>query len=156
MEHNGVSRKLKTAGRTEPMTPITCSRMSVHCPHPNNAPHSMLDLLFTKLLSSCAQHETEMNQRTLDRDSPEYCIAAGRLGMDRLLEHPFKPFVIVFADMCADRSAPRIAYKILNPIAINLRSLGLGIKLVSLLMRKQVLKTFIYPSLWKGFYGFTK
>ena len=76
--------------------------------------------------------------------------------MDRLLEHPFKPFVIVFADMCADRSAPRIAYKILNPRAINLEKLGLGIKLVSLLMRKQVLKTFIYPSLWKGFYGFTK
>ena len=77
------------------------------------------------------------------------------LGMDRLVEHPFKPFVIVFADMCADRSAPRIAYKILNPRAINLEKFGAGygagIKLVSLLMRKQVLKTFIYPSLWKGF-----
>ena len=70
-----------------------------------------------------------MNQRTLDRDSPEYCIAAGRLGMDRLLEHPFKPFVIVFADMCADRSAPRIAYKILNPRAINLQKFGAGYKI---------------------------
>jgi hypothetical protein len=70
-----------------------------------------------------------MNQRTLGRDSPEYCIAAGRLGMDRLLEHPFKPFVIVFADMCADRSAPRIAYKILNPRAINLEKFGAGYKI---------------------------
>jgi hypothetical protein len=32
--------------------------------------------------------------------------------------HPFKPFVIVFADICADRSVPWIAYKILNPRAI--------------------------------------
>lgn len=49
--------------------------------------------------------------------------------MDRLLERPFKPFVIVFADMCADRSALRIAYKILNPRAINLEKFGAGYKI---------------------------
>ena len=49
--------------------------------------------------------------------------------MDRLLERPFKPFVIVFGDICADRSAPRIAYKILNPRAINLEKFGAGYKI---------------------------
>jgi hypothetical protein len=69
------------------------------------------------------------NQRTLARDSPEYCIAAGVLGMDRLVDHPFKPFVIVFAELCSDRSAPRIAYKILDPRAIEIEKFGAGYKI---------------------------
>jgi hypothetical protein len=87
-----------------------------------------------------------MNQRTLDRDSPEYCIAAGMLGMDRLLEHPFKPFVIVFADLCADRSAPRIAYKILDPRAVNIEKFGVGYKIGLAINEEEGVKR-IYGSL---------
>ena len=74
------------------------------------------------------------------------------LGMDRLVEHPFKPFVIVFADLCSDSSAPRIAYKILDPRAVAIEKFGAGYK-IGLAINEEtgVLKTFIYPSLWKGF-----
>jgi hypothetical protein len=60
----------------------------------------------------------------LDPDSPDYCIAAGSMGMDALFSHPFKPFIIVFFDMIADRSAPRSAYKILDPRAVQIEKFG--------------------------------
>ena len=49
--------------------------------------------------------------------------------MDRLVDQPFKPFVIVFAELCSDRSAPRIAYKILDPRAIEIEKFGAGYKI---------------------------
>jgi hypothetical protein len=70
-----------------------------------------------------------MNKRFLDRDSPEYCIAAGRIGMDGLFSHPFNPFIVIFCDLCADRSAPWTAYKILDPRAIEIEEFGAGYKI---------------------------
>jgi hypothetical protein len=45
-------------------------------------------------------------------DSPEYCVAAGVCGLEMLMDHPYRPFVIVFND------GKRVAYKILDRRAI--------------------------------------
>ena len=67
------------------------------------------------------------------------------LGMDRLVEHPFKPFVIVFADLCSDSSAPRIAYKILDPRAVAIEKFGAGYKIGIAITKEECVK-YIYLS----------
>jgi hypothetical protein len=61
---------------------------------------------------------------SLDPDSPDYCIAAGSMGMDGLFSQPFEPFIIVSFDLIEDRSAPRHAYKILDPRAVQIGKFG--------------------------------
>jgi hypothetical protein len=60
----------------------------------------------------------------LDFDDPDYFIAAGSMGMDSLFSEPFEPFIIVCFDMIEDRSAPRTAYKILDPRAVQIDKFG--------------------------------
>jgi hypothetical protein len=60
----------------------------------------------------------------LDPDSPDYCIAAGSMGMDGLFSQPFEPFIIISFDLIEDRSAPRHAYKILDPRAVEIEKFG--------------------------------
>ena len=68
------------------------------------------------------------------------------LGMDGLLSRPFDSFIIVFCDFCADLSAPRIAYKILDPRAIEIEKFGVGYK-IGLAVNEQKGVEAIYGSL---------
>ena len=60
--------------------------------------------------------------------------------MDRLVDHPFKPFVIVFAELCSDRSAPRIAYKILDSRAVAIEKFGAGYKIGIAITKEECVK----------------
>jgi hypothetical protein len=75
------------------------------------------------------KHGSFGSWETLDPNSPEYCIAAGRIGLERLLEDPFRPFVIICFDLIADISAPWIAFTVLNPRAITLQEFGSSYKI---------------------------
>ncbi len=57
--------------------------------------------------------------RIIDPGSPEFCAAAGACGLDILLEEPFQPFLVTFANLYAKAAKPQgsIVYKILDPKA---------------------------------------
>lgn len=57
--------------------------------------------------------------RCIERESLEYCVAVGTVGLEMLLDTPFRPFVIIFKDGHGE-SEERFAYKILDPRAIHL------------------------------------
>ena len=62
--------------------------------------------------------------RILDPNSLEFYAACGACGLEILMEEPFEPFVIIFAD------PDPIAYKILDPRAVVLCQTGAGLNYV--------------------------